>query len=50
MYPFDAPPNSLMASTACLRVKTTKGKGVRAHSLTHNTLRVEGCVGAPGWD
>jgi hypothetical protein len=31
------------------KVKTTKGKGVGERSLAHNTSRVEGCVGAPGW-
>jgi hypothetical protein len=38
-----------MDSTASLKVKTTKGKGVGAHSLAHNTLGVEGHVGVPGW-
>jgi hypothetical protein len=30
------------------KVKTTEGKGVRAHSLAHSTLGVEGCAGPPG--
>jgi hypothetical protein len=30
--------------------KTTKGKGVRAFSLTYNTSRVEGHAVASGWD
>jgi len=47
---FDAPPNSLMDSTASLKVKTTEGKGVGAHSLARNTLGVEGRVGTLGWD
>jgi hypothetical protein len=31
------------------KVKTSKGKGVGAHSLACNTSGVEGCVGASGW-
>jgi hypothetical protein len=31
------------------KVKTSKGEIVGAHSLTRNTSRVEGRVGAPGW-
>jgi len=31
-------------------VKITEGKGVGAPSLAHNTLGVEGRVGAPRWD
>jgi hypothetical protein len=38
-----------MDSTASPKV-TTKGEGVGARSLIHNTLRVEVCAGAPGWD
>jgi hypothetical protein len=45
----DAPPNSLMDSTANPKVKTTKEKGVGARSLTYSTLGVEGCVGTPKW-
>jgi hypothetical protein len=37
-----------MDSTASPKMKTTKGEGVGAHSLTHNTSKVEGHVGAPG--
>jgi len=43
----DAPPSSLMESTTSPKVKTTKGKGVGAHSLACNTSGVEGRVGAP---
>jgi len=39
-----------MDSTASLKMKIAKGKGVGACSLTHNTLGVEGRDGAPGWD
>jgi len=43
----DAPPSSLMESIASPKVKIMKGEGVGAHSLAHNTSRVEGRVGAP---
>jgi hypothetical protein len=46
---YDAPPNSLINSTASLKVKTTEGQGVGVRSLVHNTLGVEGHVGAPKW-
>ncbi len=36
----DAPPNSLMDSTASPKVKTTIGDGVGARSLAQNTLGV----------
>jgi hypothetical protein len=40
----------LIDSTTNPNVKTTEGKGVvRARSLVHNTSKVEGRVGAPGW-
>jgi hypothetical protein len=39
-----------MDSTLNPKVKTMEGKGVGTHSLVHNTSRVEGCAGAPGWD
>ncbi len=45
----DAPPSSLIDSTASPTVKIMKGEGVEAHSLAHNTLGVEGHVGVPGW-
>ncbi len=46
----DAPPSSLMDLIENPKVKaTTKAEGVRVRSLAHNTLRVEGCVGASGW-
>jgi hypothetical protein len=45
----DAPPSSLMDSTASPNVKTTEG-GVGAHSLVRSTLGVEGCTRALGWD
>jgi len=46
---YDAPPSSLMDSTASPKVKTTKG-GVGARSLTRSTLGVEGRARAPRWD
>jgi hypothetical protein len=46
----DTLPSSLMDSIASPKVKITKGKRVGAHSLVRNTLGVEGCVGASGWD
>jgi len=42
----DTPPSSLMDSTMSLKVKTTEGEGVRAHSLARNTSGVKGRVGA----
>jgi len=39
-----------MDSTANPKVKTTKGEGVGAHSLVHNTSGVEGCDGVPRSD
>jgi len=39
-----------MDSTANPKVKTTEGEGVGARSLAHNTSRIEGRVGALGWD
>jgi len=39
-----------MDSTVSPKVKTTKGKGIGAHSLPHNTSEVKGRVGVPGWD
>jgi hypothetical protein len=47
---YDAPPSSLMDSTTSPKVKIAKGEGVGARSLTRNTSRVEGRIGAPGWD
>jgi hypothetical protein len=46
---YDAPPSSLMDSTTNPKMKTMEGEGVRARSLAHNTLGVEGHVGALGW-
>jgi hypothetical protein len=46
---YDAPPSSLMDSVASPKVKTMEGKGVRASSLTRNTLGVEGCDGPLRW-
>jgi hypothetical protein len=40
----------LMDLTASPKVKTIEGEGVGARSLARNTLKVEGHVGAPGWD
>ncbi len=45
----DAPLNSFMGSIVSLKVKTMELKGVGMHSMAHNTSRVEGCAGAPGW-
>jgi len=39
-----------MDSTTSLKVKATKGKGVKVCSLVCNTLGVKGCVEALGWD
>jgi hypothetical protein len=44
---YDTPPSSLIDSTTNPKVKTTKGKGVRARSLARCTSRVEGCARAP---
>ncbi len=38
----DAPPNSLMDSTACPKVKTMEGKGVGTRYLARNISGVEG--------
>jgi hypothetical protein len=46
----EAPPSSLMDSTASPKVKTTKGEGVGVHSLACSTLGVEGRAKASGWD
>jgi hypothetical protein len=46
----DAPASSLMDSTTDPKVKTTKGEGIGACSLTHNTSGVEGRVKVLGWD
>ncbi len=45
---YDASPDSLMDSTTNPKGKTTKGKRIKAHSLAHSTLRVEGHVKALG--
>jgi hypothetical protein len=39
-----------MDSTMSPKVKTSKGKGVGAHSLACNILGVEGHAGAPRWE
>jgi hypothetical protein len=44
----DAPPSSLMDSTASPKVKTTKGE-VGVCFVACNTSRVEGRARAPGW-
>jgi hypothetical protein len=44
----DAPPSSSMDSTASPKMKTTKGKGIGAHSLARNISSVEGGAGASG--
>jgi len=38
-----------MDSTASPKVTTTEGEGIGAHSLAHNTSKVEGRVGALKW-
>jgi hypothetical protein len=47
---FDTPPSFLMDSTTNPKVKTTEGEGVGVCSLARSTSRVEGRVGASGWD
>jgi hypothetical protein len=47
--PNDTPPSSLMHSTGSPKVKIIEGEGVGVCSLAHNTLGVEGYVGASGW-
>jgi hypothetical protein len=42
----DAPPSSLMDSTASPKLKTVEGEGVGARSLIRNTSGVERCAGA----
>jgi len=39
-----------MDSNVSPKVKTMEGKGIGACSLARNTLGVEGCAGALGWD
>jgi hypothetical protein len=46
----DAFPSSLIDSNVNLKMKTKKGQRVRARSMVHSTLGVEGHAGAPGWD
>jgi hypothetical protein len=46
MYP-QAP---LWTQLQVQKVKTTEREGVGAHSLAHNTSKVEGRAGALGWD
>ncbi len=46
----DAPPSSLMDSTASPKVKTVEGKGVGVRSLARNILGVEGHAEASRWD
>ncbi len=46
----DAPPSSWMDSIVSLKMKTLEGEGIRACSLAHNILGVEGCAGVPGWE
>jgi hypothetical protein len=43
----DTPLNSLIDSTASPKVKIMEGKKIKVHFLVHNTLGIEGCVGAP---
>jgi len=44
------PPSSLMDSIVSPKLKTTEREGVGACFVAHNTLRVKGHVGVPGWD
>jgi hypothetical protein len=44
----NTPPHFLKDSTSSPKVKTMEG--VRVRSLAHNTLGVEGCAGALGWE
>jgi hypothetical protein len=46
----DAPPSSLMDSTASPKVKTIEGEGIGVRSLARSILGVEGHARAPGWD
>jgi hypothetical protein len=46
----DAFPSSLIDSNMSLKWKQRKSKELGTNSLAHNTLRVEGRVGAPGWN
>jgi hypothetical protein len=41
-------PNFLIDSIVSQKVKITEGERVGVHSLTYNTLGVEGHAGAPG--
>jgi len=43
-------PSSLMDSITSIKKKIAEGEGIGAHSLVRNTSRVEGHVGALGWD
>jgi hypothetical protein len=47
---FDAPSSSLINSTPSPKVNTVEGEGVGVRSLARNILKVEGRVGALGWD
>ncbi len=49
LAPPNTPPNSWIDSTANPKVKTTKGQGVRAHSLVFNTFGVGGRARASEW-
>jgi hypothetical protein len=46
----DAPPSSMMDSTASPKVKIAEGEGIGVHSFARNTLKEERHVGASGWD
>ncbi len=47
---WDAPPSSLMDLVVSPKKKIMEGKGVGARSLACSISKVEGRVGAPGWD
>jgi hypothetical protein len=40
----------LMDSNSNLKVHTTEGERVKAHSLARSTSKVEGRAGVSGWD
>jgi hypothetical protein len=42
-------PKLLNGFTISPKVKIMEGEGVGVRSLVPSILRVEGCVGAPGW-
>jgi len=47
---YDMPPNSSRHPKVGPKAKQWKKKRIRAHLLTHNTLRVRGRAGALKWE